>query len=198
MPGKTSQIYRRLLSYSRPHSARIVLAVVGSLGVAGVDVALQLARGIAHPNVIKYLPLMGDYAILELMTPASFAGKSLKELHLRKSWDVHVVAVSPAGDARKLEAPSVEGPLPAGSMIVLIGESAKLERFQRKYAWTEKDKAAGAPAAPAAPAEKSEKKKGIEASSLKQFAARSKHAPAPVALPPKEKAEKPSKDEDAA
>ena len=97
------------------------------------EVALQLARGIAHPNVIKYLPLMGDYAILELMTPASFAGKSLKELHLRKSWDVHVVAVSPAGDARKLEAPSVEGPLPAGSMIVLIGETAKLERFQKKF-----------------------------------------------------------------
>jgi subfamily B ATP-binding cassette protein MsbA len=43
--GKTSQLYRRLLTYSRPHSTRIVLAIVGSIGVAGVDVAsAQLVR----------------------------------------------------------------------------------------------------------------------------------------------------------
>lgn len=71
--------------------------------------------------------------------------------------------------------------------------AGRIERFQRKYAWTD-GKAGTAPAeapkaAPPAAAPADEKKgpkpKTLEASSLKQFAARSKHAPAPVALPKK-------------
>jgi large subunit ribosomal protein L31 len=78
-----------------------------------------------------------------------------------------------------------------------VDTAGRVEKFQRKYAWTDgKQSAAPAPAAPAgaAPASDKDKKAGkpktLEASSLKQFAARSKHAPAPVALPMKEKGEK--------
>ncbi len=84
-----------------------------------------------------------------------------------------------------------------------VDTAGRVEKFQRKYAWTDPSKAAPAPApAPAAPAPEAEAKpaagkpgkpKVLEASSLKQFAARSKHAPAPVALPPKEKGEKAEK-----
>ena len=47
--------------------------------------------------------------------------------------EVSVIAVSPAGDPGKLRAPSVDEPLQAGSMLVVIGDSAHLEAFQAKY-----------------------------------------------------------------
>jgi large subunit ribosomal protein L31 len=74
-----------------------------------------------------------------------------------------------------------------------VDTAGRVEKFQRKYAWTEGKQTPPAQPAPAA-AEKpaaagakgaAPKPKTLEASSLKQFAARSKHAPAPVALPPK-------------
>lgn len=97
------------------------------------EVAEQLAHGIAHPSVMKYLPLMGDYAIVELATPPEFVGKTLPDLHLRRDHQVNVIAVSPAGDPKRLQAPSVDTPLAKGSLLVLIGEKRDLESFQRKF-----------------------------------------------------------------
>jgi subfamily B ATP-binding cassette protein MsbA len=60
---KTSQLYRRLLTYSRPHSARIVLAIVGSIGVAGVDVATaQLVRPLFDKIIAA-----GNYTLVNLV-----------------------------------------------------------------------------------------------------------------------------------
>ena len=56
-------VYRRLLSYSRPYYGRIGLAMVGSLAVAGVDVAsAQLVR----PLVDKVLAA-GNYYLVNLV-----------------------------------------------------------------------------------------------------------------------------------
>jgi len=76
-----------------------------------------------------------------------------------------------------------------------VDTAGRVEKFQKKFGDAYKDPkgtagAATAPTAPgAAPAapEKGEKKKTLEANNFKSFAARSKHAPAPVALPMKEK-----------
>jgi large subunit ribosomal protein L31 len=74
-----------------------------------------------------------------------------------------------------------------------VDTAGRVERFQKKFAWTggkagpaeEKAATPAAASAAAAAAEKG-KGKGIEATSLKQFAARSKHVPAPVPVPPRD------------
>jgi large subunit ribosomal protein L31 len=77
-----------------------------------------------------------------------------------------------------------------------VDTAGRVEKFQKKFGtWQEPKAAAPPPAAAAAPAAKKEeqakqKPKRLEAKSLKSFAARSKHVPAPVAPPPKEKGEK--------
>jgi subfamily B ATP-binding cassette protein MsbA len=61
--GKTTQLYRRLLTYSRPHSTRIILAIVGSIGVAGVDVAsAQLVRPLFDKIIAA-----GNYTLVNLV-----------------------------------------------------------------------------------------------------------------------------------
>ena len=74
-----------------------------------------------------------------------------------------------------------------------VDTAGRVEKFQKKFGAWQDTKAAAPAAAPApeAAAKKDDKAKTkpktLEATSLKSFAARSKHAPAPVALPPKEK-----------
>jgi ATP-binding cassette, subfamily B, bacterial MsbA len=63
MKNKSLNIYGRLLRYSRPYTGRIILAVIGSLGVAGVDVATaQLMR----PLVDKII-LAGSHTLVNLV-----------------------------------------------------------------------------------------------------------------------------------
>lgn len=63
MSKQTLHVYRRLLTYSRPYYGRIGLAMVGSLAVAGVDVAsAQLVR----PLVDKVLAA-GNYYLVNLV-----------------------------------------------------------------------------------------------------------------------------------
>lgn len=63
MSKQTLQVYRRLLTYSRPYYGRIGLAMVGSLAVAGVDVAsAQLVR----PLVDKVLAA-GNYYLVNFV-----------------------------------------------------------------------------------------------------------------------------------
>ncbi|MHB8709094.1 MAG: lipid A export permease/ATP-binding protein MsbA [Desulfuromonadales bacterium] len=53
MESNSIKLYKRLLMYSRPYTGRIVLAIIGSLGVAGVDVAsAQLMRPLLDKIVI--------------------------------------------------------------------------------------------------------------------------------------------------
>ncbi|HEY7746100.1 MAG TPA: lipid A export permease/ATP-binding protein MsbA [Desulfuromonadales bacterium] len=56
-------VYRRLLNYSRPYSGRIALAMLGSLGVAGSDVAaVQLLR-----PFMDQIVLAGNTALINLV-----------------------------------------------------------------------------------------------------------------------------------
>jgi len=112
-----------------------VLELIGATRIIHPEreVAEQLARAIARPSVLKYLQLGGEYAIVEVVTPDDFAGKSLRELHLRRDHQVTIIAVSPAGDPKRLQAPSADAPLARGSLLVVIGERGNLEAFQRKF-----------------------------------------------------------------
>jgi len=56
-------VYRRLLNYSRPYSGRIALAMLGSLGVAGSDVAaVQLLR-----PFMDQIVLAGNTALINMV-----------------------------------------------------------------------------------------------------------------------------------
>lgn len=112
-----------------------VLSVVGATRVIHPEreVAEELAREMAHSRVMRYLPLVGDYAVLELRTPTAFVGKTLQVLHLPRKHRLSVVALGLAGDPRQLEPPRIDLPLPEGSLLVLIGEAKDLERFQKEF-----------------------------------------------------------------
>jgi subfamily B ATP-binding cassette protein MsbA len=61
--GIRKDVYRRLLKYSRPYAGRIALAMLGSLGVAGADVAaVQLLR-----PFMDQIVLAGNTALINLV-----------------------------------------------------------------------------------------------------------------------------------
>lgn len=53
---------------------------------------VRLAQRLTEPNLIDHIPL-GEFGIVEIAIPDRFAGKTLKELAIRKKYGLEVIAV---------------------------------------------------------------------------------------------------------
>jgi trk system potassium uptake protein TrkA len=73
-------------------------AVLDKVGATDVifperDMALKVADTVMAQNVVDWLPLTDDFAIVELKVPESFAGRTLVDLDLRQKFGVQVIAL---------------------------------------------------------------------------------------------------------
>jgi trk system potassium uptake protein TrkA len=55
--------------------------------------AIKVARDLAFPNMLDYVPLGKDFSIVEIDPPASFIGKTLIDLNLRAKYHVYIIAI---------------------------------------------------------------------------------------------------------
>jgi subfamily B ATP-binding cassette protein MsbA len=77
MKSQTINVYKRLLTYSRPYNWRIVLALVGSLGVVSVDIATaQLMKPLVDKIVIAKSYLLVNLVPFIIIGMAMFKGFS--------------------------------------------------------------------------------------------------------------------------
>lgn len=56
------------------------------------EMAAKIARSQISPNVLEYIPLTREYTICEIAPPASFVGKSIAEIQLRKRYNISLLA----------------------------------------------------------------------------------------------------------
>ena len=91
--------------------------------------ASRLARSLSSPNVLDYIELSNEYGIIEVPTPKSWMGKSLKELDVRDKLGINIIAIKrngkintfPAGDYRFVD----------GDVIVVLGDESTMKRVQK-------------------------------------------------------------------
>jgi len=72
--------------------------ILTALGISDViyperDIAARLAENLTLNNLIAHIPLASEYSIIEIITPESFIGKTLKELDLRKKYGFSVIGI---------------------------------------------------------------------------------------------------------
>ena len=111
--------------------------ILEAIGVTDVihpekDAAIRLGKRLSHTDVIDYVPLLPGYSIIEIMTPPGFAGKSLKELALRNTLNVQLIAIErKLGGKREFNImPRADDVLEADDLLVLLGENRHLKRIR--------------------------------------------------------------------
>lgn len=93
------------------------------------EVADKTARLLSSPNIIEYIELSSDHGIVEYKTPASWIGKTIRELNIRQKYGVNVISVKKGDDVSySFNADYV---FPDDSTVVLLGEMKMLEKFER-------------------------------------------------------------------
>lgn len=91
--------------------------------------AARLAKGLSSPNLLDYIELSDEYSIVELPAPASWIGKTLKELNVRAKLGVNILAVRRGG---KMDiSPAADFSFESEDIVVVLGDAKALKAVQK-------------------------------------------------------------------
>lgn len=109
-----------------------VLKAVGATEIVypEKDVAIRLADRLSTPNLIEHLPLTPEYSIVEITPPDTFLGKTLKELQLRKEFDIIVIAAKDVLSNRFQLIPDADFEVRPNSVLMVIGKKKDIDRLK--------------------------------------------------------------------
>lgn len=93
------------------------------------EMAGRVARGLANPNVMDYIELSDQFAIVERSIPESWVGKSLKELNVRNKYGVSVIAFR--RDREMIVSPQPDAPIKQGDVLIVLGREDDLARLKK-------------------------------------------------------------------
>lgn len=94
------------------------------------DSATRLAERLTAPNLIEHIPLAPEYSIVEIAVPDKFIGKSLKELQLRKKYDLEVIAIKDVLTEKFNLIPSADIKLDPDNVIIVVGKKENLAKIK--------------------------------------------------------------------
>ena len=84
----------------------------------------RLGMELGRPNLLEQLRLDDRSSIEEIKVPAAFIGHSLRDLNLRKHYNVNVLAAGPAGELHVN--PPASHVLAGGELLVVMGSEDSL------------------------------------------------------------------------
>ena len=91
--------------------------------------AARLARSLSNHNVLDYIELSEEYGIIEVPAPASWKGKSLKQLNVRAALGVNILAIRRGGQINV--SPGADFAFEQQDVVVVLGDSAALKKVQK-------------------------------------------------------------------
>jgi trk system potassium uptake protein TrkA len=94
----------------------------------------RVADLLLAPRVVDHLELAEGFAIDEIVPPDHFVGRSIRELEVRARYGVTIVAIRRVhrerGEPEFLVNPSVDENIRRDDVLVVIGETARLEKLR--------------------------------------------------------------------
>ena len=91
--------------------------------------AARLARSLSSRNVLDYIEISEEYGIIEVPSPKSWVGKSLKELNVRAKLGLNILAVK---QGQKINvSPAADYSVGEADILVALGDTAALEKVQK-------------------------------------------------------------------
>jgi len=96
----------------------------------GMDMDHRLAMRLTSPNILEFLPLAEEYTIAQVDPPPSFIGKSLKELDLRKRYEINIIAVKELVPERFVMVPGADFTIKASDILIILGKEKDLKEIK--------------------------------------------------------------------
>ena len=92
------------------------------------DMGVRVAHNIVATNILDFIELSPDYSIAEVVSPDEWHGKSIRELNVRATYGINVMAIKKDNNVNI--SPGPEDIIEPGDVLVAIGETDDLNRFE--------------------------------------------------------------------
>ncbi len=72
-----------------------VLKQVGATEIINIEIneGRELADRLLYPDILENIPISDELKLVEVITPATFVGKALKDLDIRKKFNINVISI---------------------------------------------------------------------------------------------------------
>lgn len=118
---------KEVICKAQSHVHRKVLEKIGADRVVFPEheMGVKLAQGLSSSNVFNFIEVSDDYGIVEIAVPVSWRYHTIRELDVRNSYHVNIIAVRKGKDQeRELDvAPGADYVLESGDHVVALGRS---------------------------------------------------------------------------
>jgi trk system potassium uptake protein TrkA len=94
------------------------------------QMAQRVARSLASPNLIEFLPMTEEYSIAELEPPENFIGKSLAELEIRSKFHMQVIALRDKDSGNIHFAPGGNYRIRPNDVLLVLGRNEDIDEFK--------------------------------------------------------------------
>ena len=88
------------------------------------EMGIKLAQGLAHSNILNFIELSPEYAIIEIDLPAGWVGKTIRDLNIRAKYGVNVIAVRRGQEI--CVSPGAEYVMAAEDKPIVLGKEAAI------------------------------------------------------------------------
>lgn len=124
---------RRIICKAQNQKQRVALLAIGANEVIlpEQDSAYRLAYALTMPFFIDQIAMGDRYSITELMAPASYVGRTLRELDLRHRYGVTVIAVEHRGEL--IISPPADYRFEPDDKLALLGSNAQIANLSGIY-----------------------------------------------------------------
>ena len=90
------------------------------------DMGKRVAHSLAQKNIIDYLEISADYSIVEIITPALWADKSIMKSNLRRKHGITVLSIRSAETNKIHFSPNADAVLRQGDILTVMGAKKDL------------------------------------------------------------------------
>ncbi|AWX55113.1 TrkA family potassium uptake protein [Brevibacillus brevis] len=94
------------------------------------DMGVRVAHNLISSNVLDFIELAEDYSVAEVVVSSKLIGQNLRQLDIRKKYEVNVIAIK-SGDKFNI-APSPDEVIQYGDVLVVIGNNKDLREFEER------------------------------------------------------------------
>jgi trk system potassium uptake protein TrkA len=94
------------------------------------EMAAKIARSLISPNVMDYIPLTREYTICEIAPPASFVGRSIAEIQLRKRYNIGLLASRDVLTDQISMIPGGDFVVKDSDILVVIGKEKDIQNLK--------------------------------------------------------------------
>ncbi|HDP95335.1 MAG TPA: TrkA family potassium uptake protein [Candidatus Aminicenantes bacterium] len=125
---------RKIIAKALSEDHEKILTLVGATEVSYPerDVARKIGSRLRFDNLLDYLPIESGFMIQEIAPPDSFVGKTLAEIHLRKKYNVTVIAIKSLIPEETHINPGADFVVKESDILLVFGTEGDISKLHKR------------------------------------------------------------------